>query len=293
MLSQIIVIVLQLLFHSSPSAAWLTDSSSRPRDALFRRRVPSSSPLGLNQKPHDADDAILDRTFLERNQHWIVFVDDEEAIRQSVGDFLYDSGYQVTACADAAACVEVCEASVSDKKRPACIVSDIRMPGMDGIALLRWIREDSAFQRIPVVLLTAKGLTSDRVAGYKAGADVYLPKPFYPEELLSAVDNLIARRKQMTNSLVDVQQELAEIKSSLTDTQPTIETTSVFLTPVEREVLDLLCGGFTNGEIAEQRGTSKPVVQKTIKKIYDKTSTKSRTELLKWAVKKGYVDLKL
>lgn len=76
------------------------------------------------------------------------------------------------------------------------------MPGEDGIALLQQIRADERLARVPVLMLTAKGLTSDRVRGYKAGATGYLTKPFQPDELLAILDNAILRRRQMAaNSL--------------------------------------------------------------------------------------------
>jgi DNA-binding response OmpR family regulator len=271
----------------------------------------NSASAALSLPPKDTDSALAasiihDRKFLERNQHWIVFVDDEEAIRQSVGDFLYDSGYQITACSDANAVVEVCQAAATTAtttngmlpKIPSCIVSDIRMPGgPDGLELLQWIRASATFQRVPVILLTAKGLTEDRIAGYKAGADVYLPKPFYPQELLSSIDNVIQRRKEMKGSggaLIDLQQEMANLKLLLQqNSQRTVQQTDVYLTPASREILDLLCRGYTNAEIAEERKTSKHYVQKALKKIYLETGTSTRTELLKWAIQTGYVSPRL
>jgi DNA-binding CsgD family transcriptional regulator len=67
----------------------------------------------------------------------------------------------------------------------------------------------------------------------------------------------------------------------------------VYLTPASREILDLLCRGYTNAEIAEERGTSKHYVQKALKKIYLETGTSTRTELLKWAIQTGYVSPRL
>jgi len=294
-----------------------TPRIERPKQLLpsgSDRRQSGTTVVAAANKPRDSteaggdadkdDEAALadrirhDPKFLERNQHWILFVDDEEAIRQSVGDFLFDSGYQVTACADAEAAVTVCktvpEGAVMPRV-PSCIVSDIRMPGgASGLELLQWIRaQETTLKRVPVVLLTAKGLTEDRIAGYKAGADVYLPKPFYPEELLSAIDNSIARRQEMTGqagSLVDLQQEVANIKLLLEENgRRTVKKTDVYLTPAERETLELLCQGYTNAEIAEERGTAKSFVTKTLKKIYRETGTSTRTELLKWAIQTGYV----
>jgi DNA-binding NarL/FixJ family response regulator len=170
------------------------------------------------------------------------------------------------------------------------------MPGgPSGLELLQWIRSTNnpALQRVPVVLLTAKGLTSDRIAGYQAGADVYLSKPFYPDELLSVVDNLIARRQEMVGdagAMLELQQDLANIQMLLQEQSRTaVIPTDVYLTPAEREVLELLCEGYTNAEIAAQRGTAQNYVIKTLQKIYRATGTSTRTELLRWAVQTGYV----
>lgn len=128
---------------------------------------------------------IRDPKFVTRNKYWIIIVDDEEPIREAVGNFLYDSGYQVTACSDADALLEVCantsnnsgggEDDIQDDdngdgilpKVPDAIISDVRMPGKDGIELLGLIRADERLERVPVILLTAKALTQDRILGYK------------------------------------------------------------------------------------------------------------------------------
>ena len=293
-------------------------SYGRQKDTVGRWR--STKRRLAQHSEGDADEDVLadririDRKFLERNQHWLLFVDDEEAIRQSVGDFLYDSGYQVTACADANAAVEVCRNATSpnlvvssnnnnnvvSRGPPSCVVADIRMPGgPSGLELLQWIRAqpNPALHRVPVVMLTAKGLTADRIAGYQAGADVYLSKPFYPDELLSVVDNLIARRQEMVGdagAMVDLQQELTNIQLLLQEQRRTkFQPTDVYLTPAEREVLELLCRGCTNAEIAAERGTTQNYVIKTLQKMYRATGTSTRTELLKWAIQTGYVSPKL
>jgi DNA-binding NarL/FixJ family response regulator len=177
---------------------------------------------------------------------------------------------------------------------PDAIVSDVRMPGKDGLELLRLIRADERLARVPVVLLTAKGMTADRIAGYKAGANAYLPKPFDPAELLSILDNSIERRKQMANNqkggLLDLKQEMANIKDIMRrNGEKVVQKTSVYLTLVEREVLELLCRGYTNKEIAEERGVSITTVNRTIQKLYRVTDTDTRTELVRWAFKTGYV----
>lgn len=242
---------------------------------------------------------VKDSKFLQRTKKWVVLVDDEEAIRLAVGDYLYDQGYQVTACADADAFLEVCQldqasSGASPQPVPDAIVSDVRMPGKDGLELLGLIRANERLSRVPVILLTAKGMTADRIAGYKAGANVYLPKPFAPEELLSILDNSIQRRQQMTNrkagSLVDLKQEMASIKEIMRQNgEKVVQKTDVYLTLVEREALDLLCKGYSNKEIAEERGVSLIGVNKMIQKLYRVTQTETRTQLVRWAMKTGYI----
>jgi DNA-binding NarL/FixJ family response regulator len=259
-------------------------------------------------------DKIKDPDFLRRNKHWIVLVDDEEDIRMAVGDYLYDQGYQVTACADVDALFEACQVGQPDIAQtttkntdhpgtatetktltlPDAVISDIRMPGKDGMQLLTLLRTtDSRWERVPVILLTAKAMTQDRIAGYKAGADYFLPKPFNPEELLSMIDNAILRRQQMAGTngrLLDLKDDLANVKVMLRQNgSNVVKKTNVFLTPAERQVLELLCQGCTNGEIATKRGVSVIGVNRMIQKLYSSTQTRTRTELVRWAITTGYV----
>lgn len=259
-------------------------------------KLPASRGSPADHNSVDNEAVPTDPKFLQRNKHWVVIVDDEEPIRQAVGDYLYDAGYQVTACADADALLEVCSQSKVDgqlPKSPQAIVSDIRMPGKDGIELLRMIREDERLKRVPVILLTAKALTKDRIAGYSAGADAYLPKPFDPEELLSILDNLIARRQQMRTEkgvLVDMKEDMAHIKEIMKQNgAKVVKKTDIYLTLAEREVLELLCKGYTNAEIAQERDVALSGVLRTIQKLYGVTKTRNRTELVRWALQTGYV----
>ncbi|KAK1736605.1 SET domain-containing protein [Skeletonema marinoi] len=95
----------------------------------------------------------------------------------------------------------------SSFERPDCIVLDVRLGGeMDGIELLNIIRSDVLLESLPVILLTAKGKVDDRIAGYEAGADAYLTKPFDPEELLSVLQGVL-RRDVIVSSRSDDQRE--------------------------------------------------------------------------------------
>jgi signal transduction histidine kinase/ligand-binding sensor domain-containing protein/DNA-binding response OmpR family regulator len=80
---------------------------------------------------------------------------------------------------------------------PDLVLSDVMMPGLDGYALCRALREDPETDFIPVILLTARAATEDRLAGLREEADAYLTKPFQMEELTTQIDNLIALRRRL------------------------------------------------------------------------------------------------
>lgn len=174
------------------------------------------------------------------------------------------------------------------------------MPEMDGIELLHEVRSDDVLVGVPVILLTAKGRPQDRIDGYKAGADAYLSKPFDPDELLSILDNCILRHDTLNgeNVLVDdLKRELDEIKYLLLEKggggvgNGWVEATNVFLTPDERKVLELLCQGLTTKEIASSTFLSTRRVEQLLTTMFRKTDVSNRTELVRWAIATGNVQL--
>lgn len=121
----------------------------------------------------------------------LLIVDDDERIRDLLKKFLQRHGFLVTAARDAAHARRVLEGLEFD-----LIVLDVMMPGEDGISLTAALRETLT---TPILLLTARGETGDRIAGLEAGADDYLVKPFEPKELLLRI-NAILRRMPETPS---------------------------------------------------------------------------------------------
>lgn len=115
----------------------------------------------------------------------ILVVDDDERIRALLRRFLVRNGYLVSTAADAARARRLLAGLEFDM-----IVLDVMMPGEDGIALTRDLRG-----RIdtPILLLTARGETGDRIAGLESGADDYLAKPFEPRELLLRIAAILRR----------------------------------------------------------------------------------------------------
>ena len=122
----------------------------------------------------------------------LLIVDDDERIRSLLQKFLIRNGFLVTAARDAAHARRILAGLDFD-----LIVLDVMMPGEDGLSLTRSLRET---MQTPILLLTAKGETSNRIEGLEAGADDYLPKPFEPKELLLRI-NAILRRVPDTSAI--------------------------------------------------------------------------------------------
>ena len=116
----------------------------------------------------------------------ILIVDDDERIRSLLRRFLERHGYFVTGARDAAQARRLLKGLEFD-----LIVLDVMMPGEDGFSLTRDLR--AARVDTPIMLLTAKGETSDRIEGLESGADDYLPKPFEPRELLLRIAAILRR----------------------------------------------------------------------------------------------------
>ncbi|ETX14966.1 chemotaxis protein CheY [Roseivivax halodurans JCM 10272] len=115
----------------------------------------------------------------------LLIVDDDERIRGLLQKFLARNGFLVSTARDAGHARRILSGLDFD-----LIVLDVMMPGEDGVALTRWIREA---RTTPILLLTAKSETEDRIAGLEAGADDYLSKPFEPKELLLRINNILRR----------------------------------------------------------------------------------------------------
>jgi two-component system, OmpR family, alkaline phosphatase synthesis response regulator PhoP len=116
----------------------------------------------------------------------ILAVDDERNILRLVEVNLNRAGYRVSTAMDGQEALEKIRA-----ERPDMVVLDWMMPRMDGFALLRTLKANPDTQGIPVIMLTAKAQDKDIFAGWQAGADVYLSKPFNPAELLLFVRKIL------------------------------------------------------------------------------------------------------
>jgi two-component system phosphate regulon response regulator OmpR len=117
----------------------------------------------------------------------ILVVEDDARLRDRLARYLTGEGFRVTAAPDAAG-ARARMRGIS----PDLLVLDVMMPGETGLAFTRSLREEQGHD-LPVLMLTARGAPEDRIAGFEAGADDYLPKPFEPRELVLRIRALLRR----------------------------------------------------------------------------------------------------
>ena len=154
------------------------------------------------------------------------------------------------------------------------VLSDISMPKINGYQLLSIIRLNHRLSIIPVIFLTAKGMTKDRVKAYQLGCTGYLTKPFHPSELLAILDNI--------SIIVDHMMIITPVKFSFNSSYVSALQASnkgIVLTRREKSVLILLVKGMMNKEIAQMLNLSLRNVERYVSRLLYKTDTRNRTEL--------------
>lgn len=118
----------------------------------------------------------------------ILVIEDERDIADLIGFNLQRAGFEVLKAYDGLTGTEV-----AMRERPSLIVLDLMLPGRDGYGVFRELRRDPRSVAIPVIMLTARAQTEDRIQGLEAGADDYLTKPFSPKELMLRVQAVLKR----------------------------------------------------------------------------------------------------
>ncbi|MDY6806474.1 MAG: response regulator transcription factor [Cyanobacteriota bacterium] len=210
----------------------------------------------------------------ETKQKRLMLVDDDPNLILLVKDYLEFRGYEVKSASNGVEALEILE-----KEVPDLIVCDVMMPGMDGYTLVEHIRDDPRTNWIPVLFLSAKGQSQDRVKGLNTGADVYLVKPFEPEELVAQVESSLKQASRLIGH-----------QSEGISTVPTIKVRrNVELTPTESKVVQYVAKGKANREIAKVMEVSQRTIESHVSNMLGKTGLHNRTELARWAIesKKG------
>ncbi len=199
----------------------------------------------------------------------LLLIDDDPNLILLVKDYLEFRGYEVITAENGREALEVLETDVPDM-----IVCDVMMPEMDGYDFVSNVRENERTSWIPVLFLSAKGQAQDRVKGLNVGADVYMVKPFEPEELVAQVEASLKqafRQKQQS--------------TEGTDNESKIQVPfDVHLTQTEMKVVQFVARGLANKNIADELNVSQRTVESHVSNMLGKTGLHNRTELARWAI---------
>ena len=197
----------------------------------------------------------------------LLVVDDEPNLLRAVAACLRAEGFDVvTARSGAEALVRVAESV------PDLVVSDIRMPGMDGYQLARQLRASPRTALTPVVFLTAKDETADRIEGFRSGVDAYLVKPFEPDELVAVIRNILDRVRR-------THAEIARLVGASQTDAARDDFHDEALTEAEERVAAAVARGLSNKEIAAEFGVSVRTVENHISRILAKKNFANRVEI--------------
>jgi DNA-binding NarL/FixJ family response regulator len=196
----------------------------------------------------------------------LLVVDDDPNLLLAVSETLRAENYDVvTARRGAEAMVRVAESL------PDLIISDIRMPGMDGYALVRNLRAAPRTRLIPIVFLTAKDETVDRIAGFRSGVDAYITKPFESDELIAVVKSILERVQRTHSDLARMFGDQEASGDELIRDED--------LTDAEWRVAEAVARGLSNKEIAAELKLSLRTIEGHISRILDKKNLSNRVEL--------------
>jgi DNA-binding NarL/FixJ family response regulator len=196
----------------------------------------------------------------------LLVVDDDPGLLLAVSETLRAEGYDVKTARRAAEALVIVAQTLPD-----LIISDIRMPGMDGYQLVRNLRSNARTRLVPIVFLTAKDETADRIQGFRTGVDAYITKPFESDEL-AAIVAAILQRVERTHS------DLARMFGEKEDERPEFIRDEQ-LTDAEWRVAEAVARGLSNKEIASELNLSLRTVEGHISRILDKKNLSNRVEL--------------
>jgi DNA-binding NarL/FixJ family response regulator len=227
----------------------------------------------------------------------ILVVDDDFGTRLAVGDYLETLGYFVVAAEQGHEALQRLA-----EHHPQLLITDIAMPQMDGYELIRQVRRNPALRLLPVIFLTGKTETPDRVLGYQLGCDVYLEKPFELEELGAVVRNVLDRAQTIASEIrfssPGPERATEEGRLPIVD-RPSLEQLAeqsleralhLGISDREYEVLLLLSDGLSNNQIGDRLHLSPRTIEKHVSSLLRKTETSNRAELVRFAMEHHLMD---
>ncbi len=194
----------------------------------------------------------------------ILIVDDEQDIIELIKYNLKNEGYAILTAQTGEQAVKIAEQS-----QPDLMVLDLMLPGIDGLEVTKYLKNNEQTRDMPIVMLTAKGEESDIVTGLELGANDYISKPFSPKVLVARIRAILRRRKKNFADTPDRIKQIGEMIIDRARHMVTIEGNAVDLTLSEFELLSFLADKkgwvFTRGQIVDAiRGENYAVTERSI-----------------------------
>ncbi len=199
----------------------------------------------------------------------LLLIDDDPNLILLVKDYLEFNDYEVLTATQGREALTILEQQIPD-----LIICDIMMPEMDGYTFVQEIRQNPQWDQIPVIFLSAKGQSKDKIKGLTQGADVYMVKPFEPEELVAQVQSTLNSTYRLIGCVPNGGDNAIRLHVPK----------SVALTPTEKKVVTFVSQGLSNREIAIELGVSQRTVESHVSNMLNKTGLHNRTELSRWAI---------
>jgi DNA-binding NarL/FixJ family response regulator len=224
----------------------------------------------------------------------ILLVDDDKTLQTVLTRYLEKRGYSVRVVTSG-----IQGLKLFSQDPPDIVVSDIMMPGMDGLEFCRRLRATKTGQLVPFLFLTAKKDLEDRIQGHYIGADDYVTKPFEPLELLAKIEAQLERSRRIHSEMVRLMQNVPK-NNDLDDdfddapVEPTppakdpVPEEDLPLTPAEARVFWEVIQGLTNKQISQRLFISPRTVQTHLSNILTKLNLENRSQLVRFAFEHGY-----
>ena len=192
----------------------------------------------------------------------ILVAEDNDDVAMLVCNMLRDQGYEVCRAVDGQEALEMLR-----EELPDMLITDIAMPRMDGLELMRNVRDDETMCCLPIIVVSARVEDHERLEGISAGAEVYLAKPFINEELLLVVEKLLEQRRRLRKMF-------AESKSDDETVRQLPDTDVVFFNEINKLIdSNLISGEVSTSYLADKMSTSVSTLNRRLKNMSGLTAT--------------------
>ncbi|MFH2090816.1 MAG: response regulator [Pseudomonadota bacterium] len=194
----------------------------------------------------------------------ILIVDDDEKIIKLLKHTLVINGYSVLIAFSGEQAIKLSEHALPD-----LVVLELMLPGIDGLAVTRHLKNNQHTSNIPIIMLTAKHEDSDIIDGFESGANDYMSKPFSPKELVARIESILRRQRKKTPYIPDRFHQEKELIIDRAKHRVNLEGEQINLTLTEFELLSTLGGKkgwvFTRGQIVDAlHGDGRPVATRSV-----------------------------